>query len=61
MITIEVKDGRFDKAMRKFKDCARRSRIVPIHSESLVFEKPCDKRRRKKQKAIYRSKMRKLE
>ncbi len=54
MITIAVRHGDFQKAMRRFKDAMWRTRTIEQHLRSTVFEKPSARRSRKHRKAVYR-------
>lgn len=57
-ISVIVKNGRFDRAIRAFKDAMWRTKTVERHLESLEFTKPSVLRRRRKLRSAYRHKLR---
>lgn len=57
-ISVIVKNGRFDKALRAFKDAMWRTKIVDRYIESREFTKPSVKRRRRKLRGEHRQKIR---
>lgn len=54
MTTVTVKDGQFEKALRKFKKKVQESGILDDLREREFYSKPTTKRRMAKNKAIRR-------
>lgn len=54
MTTVTVKDGQFEKALRKFKKKVQESGILDDLKEREFYSKPTTKRRMAKNKAIRR-------
>ena len=54
MTTVTVKDGQFEKALRKFKKKVQESGILDDLREREFYSKPTAKRRMAKNKAIRR-------
>lgn len=57
MITIPVRNGQLDKALKKFKNVMYQTRTLQRHIDSLNFVKPSDERRAKRARAKYRQKI----
>ena len=57
MITIIVKGSNLNKALNQFKDAMYRTRAIPRHVDSLTYEKPSDKKRRQRLRAIHREQL----
>jgi ribosomal protein S21 len=55
-LEIKVFNGSFDKAMRAFRSLVQKERVLSTYQEKGSYEKPSDKKRRKKQEAIRKSK-----
>jgi len=47
-LEVKVYNGNFDKALRAFRALVQKERILSIYKEKQSFEKPSDKRRRKR-------------
>ena len=56
MITVKVGKNGFEQALRKFKRKVNDSGILREARSRQTYEKPCDKRNRKKKAAIARNK-----
>jgi len=50
-IEIKVYDGNFEKAVRAFRTLVQRERILSTYKERQSYEKPSDRKRRKKNEA----------
>ena len=55
-LTVEVRNGDFTKALRIFKKKVQEAGIIQEVREREYYEKPCEKRNRKKKAAINRHK-----
>jgi small subunit ribosomal protein S21 len=55
---IEVRNGKVEQALRKFKRKITDSNKLFDYREKEYFEKPCQKRKKKKQSAIMRERKR---
>lgn len=58
MLIINVKNGKIDAALKEFKRKVKQTKQTQMVRELQEFQKPSVKRRLKKQKAIYKQKMR---
>jgi len=58
MLIINVKNGKIDAALKEFKRKVKQTKQTQIVRELQEFQKPSVKRRLKKQKAIYKQRMR---
>ena len=58
VMTVFVKNGNVDQALRKFKRKIADSNKLFDYKEKEFFEKPSQKRKRKKQSAVMREKKR---
>ena len=47
-LEVKVVNGNFDKAFRMFKSLVQRERILSSYKEKQSYEKPSDKKRRKR-------------
>jgi small subunit ribosomal protein S21 len=47
-LEVKVHFGNFDKAMSAFRNMVQKERILSSYKEKQVFEKPSDKKRRKR-------------
>jgi len=47
-LEVKVYNGNFDKALRAFRALVQKERILSVYKENQSFEKPSDKRRRKR-------------
>lgn len=47
-LEVKVYGNNFDKALRSFRDLIQRERILSSYKEKQAYEKPSDKRRRKR-------------
>lgn len=47
-LQVEVYDGNFEKAFKIFKAIVQKERILSIYKEKQHYEKPSDKKRRKR-------------
>jgi small subunit ribosomal protein S21 len=53
MLIVKLKKGdNINKALKRFKQKVRSTKLIPIIRENQYFEKPSQARRKKKQKAI---------
>jgi ribosomal protein S21 len=56
--TLEVKvDDSFEYAFKKFRTMVQRSRILSDYKESQTYEKPSDRKRRKRREAVERTRV----
>jgi len=55
-LTVEVRNGDFTKALRIFKKKVQEAGILQEVREREFYEKPCEKRNRKKKAAVNRHK-----
>ena len=62
-ITVEVRKGNFEKAMRVLKKKVQKEGIVRLLKQKQYYEKPSEIKRRKKKEGIknFKKKMKKLE
>jgi small subunit ribosomal protein S21 len=58
MLIINVKNGKIDAALKEFKRKVKQTKQTQMVRELQEFQKPSVKRRLKKQKAIYKQRMR---
>lgn len=56
-LEIKVENNNFEKACRDFKALFQKERIIGLLKEKQFYEKPSDKKRRKKREAIERKLM----
>ena len=57
MLIVKVKDGdKIDKALKQFKNKVRRTKQMEQLREREQFQKPSEKKRKQKLKAIYKEK-----
>lgn len=47
-LEVKVYNGNFDKALRAFRALVQKERILSLYKEKQAYEKPSDKRRRKR-------------
>ena len=61
-ITVQVRQGNLEQAMRVLKKKVQREGIIKDYRAKSVFEKPSEKKRRKKKEGIanYKKKQKKL-
>ena len=52
MITIVVRNGNLEQAMRVLKKKVQKEGIIKLYKEKQVYEKPSAKKRRKKKEGI---------
>lgn len=50
-LEVKVYDGNFDRALKAFRSLVQKERILSIYKERQSYEKPSDKKRRKKNEA----------
>jgi small subunit ribosomal protein S21 len=50
-LEVKVYNNNFDKALRAFRTLVQKERILSTYKESQAYEKPSDKRRRKRNEA----------
>ena len=62
MVTIVVRNGNLEQAMRVLKKKVQKDGILKMFKDKQVYEKPSAKKRRKKKEGIanYKKKMKKL-
>lgn len=53
-LTVNVRDGNLEKAMRIFKKKVQKAGILKDAKEKRFFEKPSEKKQRKKKEAVRR-------
>ena len=52
MVTIVVRNGNLEQAMRVLKKKVQKEGIIKLYKEKQVYEKPSEKKRRKKKEGI---------
>ena len=62
MVTIVVRNGNLEQAMRVLKKKVQKEGLIKLYKEKQVYEKPSARKRRKKKEGIanYKKKMKKL-
>ena len=62
MVTVVVRNGNLEQAMRVLKKKVQKEGLIKLYKEKQVYEKPSAKKRRKKKEGIanYKKKMKKL-
>ena len=62
MITVVVRNGNLEQAMRVLKKKVQKEGLIKLYKEKQVYEKPSARKRRKKKEGIanYKKKMKKL-
>lgn len=56
-LEVKVENDNFEDACRKFKSLFQKERIIGILKEKQFYEKPSDKKRRKRREAVERKMM----
>jgi len=59
-LEVKVHDNDFEDAFRKFKSLIQKEKIISEYKEKQRYEKPSDKKRRKKREAIQKLMLAKL-
>ena len=59
-LEVKVHDNDFEDAFRKFKSLIQKEKIISEYKEKQRYEKPSDKKRRKKREAIQKAMLTKL-
>jgi len=62
LVTIVVRNGNLEQAMRVLKKKVQKEGLIKLYKEKQVYEKPSARKRRKKKEGIanYKKKMKKL-
>jgi len=62
LITVVVRNGNLEQAMRVLKKKVQKEGLIKLYKEKQVYEKPSARKRRKKKEGIanYKKKMKKL-
>jgi ribosomal protein S21 len=50
-LEVKVKDGNFDRAFKAFRAIVQKEKIVSLYKERSRYEKPSDRRRRKRKES----------
>lgn len=59
-LEVRIEDGRFEDAVKRWKSMVQKSQILSVYKEKQSYEKPSDKKRRKRRETAERLRVAKI-